>query len=275
MERDSKNEIIEDLLRQLIRENRASVGAATRTTHAVRAIYSLIGVILVTSLGGGLIIALGAATGDETTMGFGLVVIIAGLVAAQRLGGREFRKSEPPYADTSLARPQEPVSKKLGFEETGSAPSTDPEGRVIVKLKGGKPGLSYGVNLLQLAGDIADKLALKASKGSAFEILIRVRLRQDSSSESKNSILVETTDDEFIGWILEGDSKKATLALSQISSELRKKSPEFLAANFTFEVSARIKGWTSVVWSESDPDWRATIKIMELQIKTPFELQID
>lgn len=275
MERDSKNEIIEDLLRQLIRENQASVGAATRTTHAVRAIYSLIGVILVTSLGGGLIIALGAATGDETTMGFGLVVIIAGLVAAQRLGGREFRKSEPPYADTSLARPQEPVSKKLGFEETGSAPSTDPEGRVIVKLKGGKPGLSYRVDLSRLDGEIGDKLSGKPKEDEDFEKSIRVRLKPDSSSEHKNSILVETTDGEFVGWILKDFSKKASLVINEISSGLRKRSPELVSAQFTFEVLAHIKGWW-YDWDDGDVGGRsAEIETMEVQIKTPFVVQID
>lgn len=184
-------------------------------------------------------------------------------------------KQKPTNASNSAKKPAKQTSGLLGFQETGTSPKTDSAGRVIVKLKGGSPGLSLGVNRSHLELELANKLAGKVNDDGEFSKSIKVRIRPDTNSQFENSVLVETTNEKFIGWILKDASADAVSVMDQIVEALVKAVPDLFGKLFTFEVSAKIEGaWDEVGEGEKE-EWEADIELMEIKIKAPAEIEID
>lgn len=173
------------------------------------------------------------------------------------------------------AKPKAAPSGKLAFQEAGTQPKTDPEGRVVVKLKGGTPGVSFGVNQSRLDGELANKLAGKVNEDEEFNKSVKVRIRADRNSQYANSVLVETIDSKFLGWILKDDSEKASAVLQEIGEAMINIAPELQGSEFTFEVSARIEGYWNEVSEDGPEEWEADFELFEIRIKAPVEAEVD
>lgn len=167
------------------------------------------------------------------------------------------------------------ASGMLGFQETGTAPKKDPAGRVILKIKGGTPGAAWGVNLSRLEDKAANKLAGKVNADEEFSKTVKVRMRPDKDSQFENSVLVETTDGQFIGWILKDASEDIVSVMSQISKGVRSVASELVSAEFTFEMSAKIEGYWDEVGEDDEEEWQASVDSMLIQMKNPAEIEID
>lgn len=166
-------------------------------------------------------------------------------------------------------------SGKFAFQESGSEPKKDSEGRVIVKLKGGTPGASFGVNRSRLDTELANKLAGKVNEDEEFNKSVKVRIRPDLKSQYANSVLVETTDSKFLGWIWKDDSDSASSVLREIAEAVIKAAPELEGSDFTFEVSARIEGYWNEVSEEGPEEWEADFDLFEIRIKAPVEVEVE
>lgn len=164
--------------------------------------------------------------------------------------------------------------EQLGFQKSGTPPKRDKQGRVIVTVKGGSPGAVWGVNLSKLDYKIAVKLAGKVNADEEFSKTIKVRVRPDSESAFANSILIETLDGEFIGWILKDASDDVVSVLKQITKAVVGVVPELGAEEFTFEMSARIEGVWDEVGEGDDEVWEADVTSMQIKMKNPAELDI-
>ena len=182
-------------------------------------------------------------------------------------------KAAATSSPTTPAKSQ--ASGLLGFQETGTAPQTDSEGRVIVKLKGGSPGIVWGVNRSHLDYKVGNKLAGKVNEDEEFSKSVKVRIRPDTKSQFENSVLVETTDEKFIGWILKEASDDAVSVMNQIKEVLVKTAPELFGKVFTFEVSAKIEGSWSEIGEDDKEEWEADLELMEIKIKAPAEIEVD
>lgn len=167
------------------------------------------------------------------------------------------------------------VSGKLGFQETGTKPKTDSAGRVVVKLKGGASGIKWGVNLSHLDYLVANKLAGKVNENEEFSKTVKVRIRPDKNSQFENSVLIETTDEKFIGWILKEASSDATSVMMQIQEVLVRTAPDLASSEFTFEVSAKIEGSWAEIGEGDKEEWEADLESMEIRIVTPAEIEVD
>lgn len=182
---------------------------------------------------------------------------------------------------TRTVRPKTPsattFSGRFSFQEAGTDPRTDSEGRVVVKVKGGSNGLAFGINKLHLEPELAGKLAGKVSEDEEFAKSIRARVRPDKKSEYSNSFIVETTAGNLIGWILKSDSEEAASVFGQLDSAVRRSAPELGDKELTFEVSLRIEGY----WNEEDYEdegglvWEPDFELMEIRIKVPVEVEVE
>lgn len=198
------------------------------------------------------------------------------LVAGALWVWTNFKKdqSKSPRGRSSNTKSKKSSSGKFGFQEMGTDPKRDSQGRVVVKLSGGNPGISYGVNLSHLDQEVARKLAGKVNEDEEFSKSVRVRMRRDTESQYENSIIVETADAKLIGWILKEASDDAVSVLQQITSAVRGTAPELGSSEFTFEVSARIEGsWIDA--GDGEEDWEADFDMMEIRIKSPVEVEVE
>ena len=166
-------------------------------------------------------------------------------------------------------------SNKLSFQASGTAPKKDSAGRVIVKLKGSSSGILLGVNLSKLEQVQAKKLAGRVSEEEDFSKSIKVRMRPDTNSQFKDSVLIETVDEKFIGWILKDVANEAISVMTQVESALVSSVPELKREKFTFEVTAKIEGYWSDESEDKTPDWFADIQEMDVQIKVPAQVEVD
>ena len=198
--------------------------------------------------------------------------VVAGIVLAIVVSRAKNKTASSP---SPSKRPTKAASGLLGFQETGTAPKTDSAGRVIVKLKGGSPGVVWGVNRSHLDDQVANKLAGKVNEDEEFSKSVKVRIRPDTNSQFENSVLVETTDEKFIGWILKDASADAVSVMNQIKEALVKTAPELLGKLFTFEVSAKIEGAWNEIGEDDKEEWEAEIELMEIRIKAPAEIEVD
>lgn len=167
------------------------------------------------------------------------------------------------------------ASGRFGFQETGSEPKKDSAGRVVVKVKGGSTGIKWGVNLSHLDYLVANKLAGKVNEDEEFSKSVKVRIRPDRNSQYENSVLIETTDEKFVGWILKEASADATSVMKQIEEVLVRTAPELNGSDFTFEVSAKIEGSWSEIGEGDKEEWEADFESMEIRIVTPAEIEVD
>ena len=198
--------------------------------------------------------------------------VVAGIVLAIVVSRAKNKTASSP---STSKRPTKAASGLLGFQETGTTPKTDSAGRVIVKLKGGSPGVVWGVNRSHLDEQVANKLAGKVNEDEEFSKSVKVRIRPDTNSQFENSVLVETTDEKFIGWILKDASVDAVSVMNQIKEALVKTAPELFGKLFTFEVSAKIEGAWNEIGEDDKEEWEAEIELMEIRIKAPAEIEID
>ena len=167
-------------------------------------------------------------------------------------------------------------SGKLAFQESGTEPQADSEGRVIVKLNSAANGLVFGVNKMHLDPDLAAKLAGKVNEDEEFAKSVKARVRPDKNSEYANSFIIETLDGKLIGWILKADSEEAASVFSQLDSAVRQSAPELGAKELTFEVSVRIEGSWNEVSEEGQPEeWEPDFELMEIRIKVPVEVEVE
>jgi hypothetical protein len=179
-------------------------------------------------------------------------------------------------AASSSPSPGKPhQSGLLGFQETGTPPQVDSGGRVIIKLKGGSPGVNWGVNRSDMDQALTNKLAGKVNEDEEFSKSIKVRIRPDTKSQFKDSILVETTDEKFIGWILKNDSPNASQVLQQVKAAVEQAVFELRGRDMTFEVSAKIEGYWNEVGEGDKEEWEADFDSMEIRIKAPAEIEVD
>jgi hypothetical protein len=166
-------------------------------------------------------------------------------------------------------------SGRLAFQDSNTAPKTDADGRVIVKLKGGA-GITFGVNKTHMTPDVELKLAGKVNDDEEFAKSVKARVRPDTESQYENSFIIETLDGKLIGWILKDDSSEAGSVFGQIDSALRKIAPEVSDSNFVFEVSLRIEGYWNEISEEGDlEEWEPDFDLMEIRIKLPVEMEVD
>jgi hypothetical protein len=198
--------------------------------------------------------------------------VVAGVVLAIVVSRA---KSKTTSNTASSKRPTKSTSGLLGFQETGTTPKTDSAGRVIVKLKGGSPGIAWGVNRSRLDYQVANKLAGKVNEAEEFSKSVKVRIRPDTESQFENSVLVETADEKFIGWILKDASADAVSVMNQIKDALVKTAPELVGQLFTFEVSAKIEGSWNEIGEDDKEVWEADLELMEIRIKTPAEIDVE
>ena len=196
-----------------------------------------------------------------------LIIFIIVKVNAARKGGA----SAPKRTQPSRSNP----SGLLAFQENGTPPKSDSQGRVIVKLKGSPSGIKWGVNLSHLDHTLANKLAGRPKEDEEFEKTIKVRLRPDTNSQFANSILVETIDEKHIGWILKDVSDDAVSVLNQLGSALEPMLSSVNSNGLVFEVSARISGYWEDTSDTDTPTWEADFDQMEIRIATPAEIEID
>jgi hypothetical protein len=198
--------------------------------------------------------------------------VVAGIVLAIVVSRAKNKTASSP---SPSKRPTKAASGLLGFQETGTTPKTDSAGRVIVKLKGGSPGVVWGVNRSHLDDQVANKLAGKVNEDEEFSKSVKVRIRPDTNSQFENSVLVETTDEKFIGWILKDASADAVSVMNQIKEALVKTAPELFGKLFTFEVSAKIEGAWNEIGEDDKEEWEAEIELMEIRVKAPAEIEVD
>jgi len=102
-----------------------------------------------------------------------------------------------------------------------------------------------------------------------------VRIRPDLKSQYANSVLVETTDSKFLGWIWKDDSDSASSVLREIAEAVIKAAPELESSELTFEVSARIEGYWHEVSEEGPEEWEADFDLFEIRIKAPVEVEVE
>lgn len=166
------------------------------------------------------------------------------------------------------------ASGKLGFQETGTPPKRDGQGRVIVKLKGGA-GAAWGVNLSRLEDKVANKLAGKVNADEEFSKTVKVRMRPDKESQFDNSVLIETLDGQFVGWILKDASEDIVSVMAQIRKGVSSVAPELAGDDFTFEMSAKIEGYWDEVGEDEKEEWEASVDSMFIQMKNPAEIEVE
>ncbi len=196
-----------------------------------------------------------------------LIIFVIVRVNAKRAGAANTPKR--------TQAPRSNPSGLLAFQENGTPPKTDSQGRIIVKLKGSASGLKWGVNLSHLDQAVANKLAGRPKEDEEFEKTLKVRLRPDSNSQFANSILVESSDEKHIGWILKDASDDAISVLNQLDSALKPMLASVNANGLVFEVSARISGYWEDTSDTDSPIWEADFEEMEIRIATPVEVEID
>lgn len=168
-------------------------------------------------------------------------------------------------------------SGTFAFQESGTEPKADAEGRVIVKVKGASNGLAFGVNKMHLDPKLAAKLAGRVNEDEEFAKSIKARVRPDRKSQYANSLIIETLDGQLIGWILKTDSAEAASVFGQLDAAVRQSAPELVDKELTFEVSVRLEGY----WNEEDYEdegglvWEPDIELMEVRIRVPVEVEIE
>jgi hypothetical protein len=171
--------------------------------------------------------------------------------------------------------PRNGSSGKLAFQEAGTPPKRDKQGRVIVNVAGGTPGAAWGVNLSNLDYQLANKLAGKVKEDEEFRKSIKVHMRPDTGSVYANSVLLETPDGAFIGWILKDASDDVVSVMAQIKKAVVSAAPELASEEFTFEMSARIEGQWDEVGEDDEEVWEANIDSMLVRMKNPAELDVE
>lgn len=176
-------------------------------------------------------------------------------------------------APESLKKSQ--ASGQLGFQEKGTPPKKDKQGRVILTVKGGTPGASWGVNMSKLDYQLANKLAGKVNEEEEFSKTVKVRMRPDKDSSYANSVLLETVDGAFIGWILKDASDDVISVMNQLKKAVLSVAPELASEEFTFEMSAKIEGHWDEVGEDGEEAWDANIESMLVRMKNPAEMDIE
>jgi hypothetical protein len=167
------------------------------------------------------------------------------------------------------------ASGGLGFQETGTPPKRDTGGRIIVKVKGGTPGAAWGVNLSRLDSRLGNILAGKVNEDEEFNKSVKVHLRPDTKSEYSNSVLVETPNGEFIGWILKDASEDFVSVMSQLRNAVVSTVPELSGDEFVFEMSAKIEGHWDEVGDGDVEEWEANFDEMLIRMKNPAEIDVE
>jgi hypothetical protein len=193
------------------------------------------------------------------------------------MGFGNFLKAVAKASTGSEYDPQKRPSSggNLGFQEAGTSPKRDKQGRVIVTVKGGTPGAAWGVNLSKLDYQLANKLAGKVNEDEEFSKSIKVRMRPDKGSEYANSVLLETLDGAFIGWILKDASDDVVSVMAQVKKAVVSAAPELASEEFTFEMSAKIEGHWDEVGENDEELWDANIQSMLVRMKNPAELDVE
>lgn len=210
-------------------------------------------------------------------MEFLFFVLVAAFVIWVRyqIGKQKVSGTTPTKASGSKPTARKSASGKLRFQETGTPPKTDTQGRVIVKLPSGTSGLTFGVNKSHLSPEVALKLAGKPNDDEEIAKSLKIRVRSDQQSQYANSFILETLDGKLIGWILKDDSEQAASVFSQIQAALLKSAPELQGREFTFEVSLRVEGYWDEIGEDGVEEWEPDIDLMEIRIKSPVEIEID
>ena len=165
---------------------------------------------------------------------------------------------------------------KFTFQEEGKNPKRDSSNRVIVKVKSGK-SIIFGVNK-EDASDTAVALLLGKPEADKEieEKSVRLRIARDLESPYPDSVKVETTKGDFVGWVLKKDSPLAVRVIDSLTSQVRAIAPEI--STLVLDVGAKVDGGFSEEWEGEGDDEEATIvpelDDIQIQIKDPAEIDI-
>jgi len=135
----------------------------------------------------------------------------------------------------------------FSYQDSGTSPVRDEDGRVIVSVAGGKDK-EWRLNIKNLE---SVPLALSGKpKGVDEEIdrTVGLLLALDRDSEFQNSVIAKTRSGETIGWILKDDSEQFVHMLKQLDLGVRNSDRELSDRAFVFEFACHIEG----MWDEDE-----------------------
>jgi hypothetical protein len=164
------------------------------------------------------------------------------------------------------------VSGKFAFQDEGKAPLRDSSNRVIVKVQTGS-SISLGVNEQSETPEVVKYLLGKPEADKEIENRsVRLRIFRDLESEYPDSVKIETTKGDFIGWVLKNDSAIACKVIDSLTQQVRQVAPEL--DSLVFDVGAKVDG----AFDEDEDEEGKTILVpnfdVVLKIKDPAEIDI-
>lgn len=164
------------------------------------------------------------------------------------------------------------ASGKFAFQEENKSPLRDSSNRVIVKVQTGS-SIELGVNE---QSDTSEVVKYLLGKPEAYKDVenrsVRLRIFRDLESEYPDSVKIETTKGDFVGWVLKSDSAVACKVIDSLTQQVRHVAPEL--ESLVFDVGAKVDG----TFDEDEDDDGKTTLIPDfdvvLKIKDPAELDI-
>jgi hypothetical protein len=165
------------------------------------------------------------------------------------------------------------ASGKFKFQEEGASPVKDSKGRVIVKVQTGS-SIVLGVNKQDCSAPAERYLlgkpeAYKEVEGKS----VRLRIQRDLESPYPDSVFVETTKGDFVGWILKEDSAIAVKVLDSLVSQIKVIAPEL--ESVIFDVGAQVDGTYDEDEDENGKEvLMPDLAHLEIRIKDPAEIDI-
>jgi hypothetical protein len=164
------------------------------------------------------------------------------------------------------------VSGKFKFQEEGKSPLRDLSNRVIVKVQTGSP-IELGVNEQSDSPEIVKYMLGKPEADKEVENRsVRLRIFRDSGSEFPDSVKVETTKGEFVGWVLKNDSALACKLIDSLTQQVKQVAPEL--DSLVFDVGAKVDGTFD---EDEDEDGKVTLIPdfdVVIKIKDPADVDI-
>jgi hypothetical protein len=156
----------------------------------------------------------------------------------------------------------------LQFEAERKEPEADDQGRVVVRLAGGKP-VEFDVFLMTT--DLSQRYLLGKPNEDFLERRTRVRVAR-TQQRGQEVFQVTTPGNDLIGEIRYDDFKEAVSIFSEVEKGLFGASKQLKGRALVFDVSALVEGsWDFDTESQT---WEGNVDLVLIQIKNPAGIDV-
>jgi len=172
--------------------------------------------------------------------------------------------------------PERQKTGEINTYATGTPPPPLAEPLVAIRLKSGR-GITLEVNTQHIADEVVREL-LGRPREDEIERSVRGWMMRDTTSQYPDSVRIETSERNLIGWVIKAQSYYACELIHQVSQAMGQADKSVKGRGAACEVSLWVEGsWDKD--EEIDPDtgkpygWTGDVHTVEVRIAAPVALE--